>query len=169
MELNVPRFAASRHGPAAILDGPARSQYFSGVALYDRTVEIDRSWLGTEVYLNFGDGTPVTAVERRSGNGMRAMLEGPVREAAVVYVNGKRAGSVWRAPYEIPIGSLLQSGQNTLRVMVANLAVNRLTKGPPADYRELNARFGERFQMQDMTDLQPLPSGLLGPIRLIRR
>jgi hypothetical protein len=51
--------------------------------------------------------------------------------------------------------------------MVANLAINRLAQGPPADYRELNARFGERFQMQDMTNLQPLPSGLLGPIRLI--
>jgi hypothetical protein len=123
--------------------------------------------LAAEVYLNFGEGTPVTTVERRSGNGMRAMLEGLVREAAVVYLNAKRAASVWRPPYEIAVGSLLHPGKNTLRVMLANLAINRLAQGPPADYRELNARFGERFQMQDMTNLQPLPSGLLGPIRLI--
>ena len=147
-------------------DVPDR-KYFSGVAAYQRMVDIDKSMLAAEVYLNFGEGTPVTTVEQRSGNGMRAMLEGPVREVAVVYIDGKRAGSVWRPPYEIAVGSLLQPGKNTLRVMVANLAINRLAQGPPADYRELNARFGERFQMQDMTNLQPLPSGLLGPIRLI--
>ena len=146
-------------------------KYFSGEAAYERTVDIDRSWpaAGREVYLNFGEGTPVTTVERRSGNGMRATLDGPVREAAVVYVNGKRAGSVWRPPYEIPVSELLHAGQNTLRVIVANLAINGLAKGPPANYRELNARFGERFQPQDLANLQPLPSGLLGPIRLIPR
>ena len=149
-------------------DQPDR-KYFSGVATYERTVDFDRSLLvpGREVYLNLGEGTPVTTVERRSGNGMRAMLEGPVREAAMVYVNGKLAGSVWRPPYEIPVGHLLRPGQNSLRIMVANLAINGLAKGPPANYRELNARFGERFQAQDMANLQPLPSGLLGPIRLI--
>nr|AEQ20323.1 glycosyl hydrolase family 2 protein [uncultured bacterium CSLG10] len=146
-------------------------KYFSGSAAYERTVDIDRSLLaaGREVYLNFGEGTPVTTVGRRSGNGMRAMLEGPVREAAVVYVNGKRAGSVWRPPYEISVRDLLHAGQNTLRVVVANLAINQLAKGPLPDYRELNARFGERFQPQDMANLQPVPSGLLGPIRLIPR
>ena len=28
-------------------------------------------------------------------NGMQAWLDAPVREAAVVYINGQRAGSVW--------------------------------------------------------------------------
>lgn len=146
-------------------------KYFSGEVAYERTVDIYRSLLaaGREVYLNFGEGTPVTTAERRSGNGMRAMLEGPVWEAAVVYLNGKRAGSVWRPPYEIPVRDLLHAGQNTLRVVVANLAINGLAKAPPADYRDLNARFGERFQPQDMANLQPLPSGLLGPIRLLPR
>ena len=37
----------------------------------------------------------------RAGTGMRAMLDGPVRDAAVVYVNGKRAGAVWCAPFEV--------------------------------------------------------------------
>ena len=85
----------------------------------------------------------------------------------MVFVNGKLAGSVWQPPYEIPVGHLLQPGKNSLRVMVANLAINGLAKGPPANYQELTARFGERFQAQDMANLQPLPSGLLGPIRLI--
>jgi len=151
-------------------DLPNRN-YFSGAASYERTVDIDKALLaaGREVYLDFGEGTPVTAVERRSGNGMRAMLEGPIREAAIVYVNGKPAGSVWRPPYQVSVSGFLHAGQNTLRVVVANLAINGLAKGPPPNYRELNARFGERFQPQDMANLQPLPSGLLGPIRLISR
>lgn len=77
--------------------------------------------------------------------------------------------SLGRSSTRIAFSSLLQAGQNTLRVVVANLAINRLAQGPPADYRELTARFGERFQAQDMANLQPLPSGLLGPIRLIPR
>jgi hypothetical protein len=134
-------------------------------------VTIDRSILaaGRAVYLNFGEGVPVNPTGRRAANGMRAMLEGPVREAAVVYVNGKIAGSVWRPPYEIPVGSLLQPGTNTLRVVVANLALNKLAEGPRPDYKELNARFGERFQPQDTQDIEALPSGLFGPIRLIPR
>jgi hypothetical protein len=146
-------------------------KYFSGLAAYEKTINVDRTLLapGREVYLNFGEGTPVTTVERRSGNGMRAMLEGPVREAAMVYVNGKLVGSVWKPPYEIQVGDLLRPGQNSLRIMVANLAINGLAKGPPVNYQALNARFGERFQPQDMANLQPLPSGLLGPIRLIPR
>jgi hypothetical protein len=143
-------------------------KYFSGTATYEKTVTLDRPQLaaGREVFLNFGEGTPSEKAEQRSGNGMRAMLDGPVREAALVYVNGKLEGSVWRPPYEISIGNLLHTGQNTLRVLVGNLAINRLAKGPLPDYRELNARFGERFQPQDMANLKPLPSGLLGPVRL---
>ena len=34
------------------------------------------------------------------------------------------------------------------------------------DYRLLNDRYGERFVPQGMDNLQPLPSGLLGGLRL---
>lgn len=146
-------------------------KYFSGQATYEKTVTIDPSLISSRraLYLNFGEGTPVTVQERRSGSGMRAMLESPVREAAVVYVNGKPAGSVWRPPYEIDVSGLLRAGENTIRVVVANLAINLLAKGPLPDYKALNAKYGERFQAQDVTNLQPLPSGLLGPVRLIAR
>jgi lysophospholipase L1-like esterase len=35
------------------------------------------------------------------------------------------------------------------------------------DYRLLNLRYGTRFEPQDMDKIQPIPSGLLGPVRLI--
>jgi hypothetical protein len=146
-------------------------RYFSGTAVYEKTVTLTRSQLtsGRELYLNFGEGTPIASAERRSGNGMRAMLDGPVREAAVVYINGKLAGSVWHPPYEVSVGGLLLPGDNKVRVVVANLAINQMAKGPSRDYKDLTARFGERFQQQDMANLQPLPSGLLGPIRILTR
>ena len=145
------------------------TKYFSGVATYEKEVTVPE-WKGRQVYLNFGEGTPVAAApEQRTGNGMRAMLESPVREAAVVYVNGKRVGSVWVPPFEIDVSSLLHAGKNTLRIDVANTAINLLAKGPLPDYSALNAKYGERFQPQDMDNLQPPPSGLVGSVRLVAR
>jgi len=146
-------------------------QYFSGLATYEKTVDLASSWVNPSrtVYLNFGEGTPVTREEHRTGNGMRALLDAPVREAALVYVNDKPAGSVWRPPYEVEISGLLHEGQNAIRVVVGNLAINRLAAGPLPDYRALNARYGVRFEPQDMDHLKPLPAGLLGPIRLVAR
>jgi hypothetical protein len=146
-------------------------KYFSGSVIYERsfstTAMLDAR--GLHVYLNFGEGTPVTTEERRAGNGMRAMLENPVREAAVVYINGKRAGSIWCPPYELNITPFVHPGENQLRIEVANTALNAMAKGPLPDYKALNAKYGERFQAQDMDKVQPLPAGLLGPVRLIVR
>jgi hypothetical protein len=149
----------------------AARKYFSGRATYEKTVTIDQAMARSKrpLFLNFGEGTPVSAQERRSASGMRAMLESPVRECAVVYVNGKLAGSVWRPPYEVEVSGLLHAGENTIRVVVANLAINEMAKGPLPDYKALIAKYGDRFQDQDMRNLEPLPSGLLGPVRLMAK
>ena len=147
------------------------TKYFSGQATYETTIAVPPAMLasGHALYLSFGEPTPVTAQGRYAGPGMRAMLESPVREAAVVFINGARAGPVWRPPYEIEIGPLLHAGENTVRITVANTAINELAKGPLPDYGALNAKYGERFRPQDMSNIQPLPSGLLGPVQLVAR
>ena len=142
-------------------------KFYSGTAIYESTVNVPA--VKGALYLNLGQGTPVDAVERRSGNGMRAMFESPVREAAKVWINDKYAGSVWSAPYEVYIGGLLQPGQNKIRIEVANLALNELAKGPLPDYKALNAKYGERFQPQDLQNLQPVPAGLLEPVKIISK
>jgi hypothetical protein len=109
---------------------------------------------GRAIRIDFGEGTPATVQERRSGNGMRAMLESPVREAAVVTVNGRPAGSVWRPPYELDVTGLLRPGENTIRVVATNLAINELAHQALSDYRALIQKYGDRFQDQDMTNLQ---------------
>lgn len=142
------------------------TKYFSGRAAYERTVTITQSTAGP-LRLTFGEGTPVDpSSERRAANGMRAWLESPVREAAAVYVNDRLAGTVWHPPYELNVTGLLHPGENKIRIVVANLAINIMARGPLPDYKLLNSRYGERFQPQDLVNLQPLPSGLLGPIRL---
>ena len=97
---------------------------------------------------------------------LRAFLEGPLREAAEVYVNGKRTGVVWHPPYTIELRSFLKAGTNELRIVVGNTAINSLAGGALPDYRLLNDRYGERFVPQGMDNLQPLPSGLLGGLWL---
>jgi hypothetical protein len=100
-------------------------------------------------------------------NGMRTWLDGPIRDAAVVYINDKRAGSVWCPPYVLDVTNFMQAGRNKIRIEVANTAMNYMAGHSLPDYKLLNLRFGERFQPQDMDKIQPLPSGLLGPIQLV--
>jgi hypothetical protein len=143
------------------------TRYFSGTATYEKevTVPADFPPTGMGARLDFGEGKAETEQPLRSG--MQAWLDAPVREAAVVYVNGSRVGSVWCPPYSLEVGDFLRRGNNQIRIVVANLAVNYMAGRRPPDYRLLNLRYGERFQAQDMDKVQPVPSGLLGPIRLI--
>lgn len=140
------------------------TRFYSGVATYKRNVDIKA--LGARYFLSFGAGTAVPFTKQR---GSRAWLESPVREAAEVFVNGQRVGSVWTPPYEIEITPHLTAGSNDLQVRVGNLAINTLAGRAAPDYRLLNLRFGERFQPQDMENLQPLPAGLIGtsPITVV--
>jgi len=79
------------------------------------------------------------------------------------------AGSVWKPPYEVDVTRLLHAGANTIRVVVANLAINRLAGTSLPNYRLLNVLYGERFQEQDMKNVQPVPCGMLGPVTLTAR
>lgn len=142
-------------------DDPAK-KFFSGAATYEKTVTIPT---GGAFTLSFGEGTPIPEKQRR--NGTQAWLDSPVREAAVVYINGQRAGSIWCPPYELPIN--LKRGENQIRVVVGNLALNAMAGKPLPDYTALIAKFGDRFQPQDMNEVKPEPAGLLGPITLTAR
>lgn len=139
----------------------ASTTFFSGGAVYSRDVDISAADLaGKSVRLNLGEGTP-SADSGVKGPGMLAHLDAPVRDAAEVFVNGRRAGAIWCAPFELEIAPFLKPGANRLEVRVYNTAINLLAARPPEDYGALNARFGERFKPQNMDNLKPLPSGLL--------
>jgi hypothetical protein len=144
------------------------TRFYSGEALYERDFDLPRSYLrsGTKLCLEFGPGTPVT--EKPQSDGMRAWLDSPIREAALVYVNGALAGSVWHPPYRLDITTLLTPGHNHLKLTVGNLALNTLAGRSAPDYQLLNSRYGERFTPQPgMQSLRPHPAGLLGPVELL--
>ena len=52
---------------------------------------------------------------------------GKVCDVAEVYLNGKSAGILWKAPYKLNITELVQTGENNLKIEVVNQWVNRLT------------------------------------------
>jgi hypothetical protein len=142
------------------------TRYFSGVATYEKSFAVSEDYLhpGMEIRLDFGEGQPIEP--RALRNGSQTWLEPPVREAAVVYLNGERVGSVWAPPYRVKLTGKLKRGENHLRIVVGNTALNHLSGRKLPDYKLLNLRYGERFQAQDMDKVQPLASGLTGAIRL---
>jgi hypothetical protein len=147
----------------------AATRFYSGTATYEKEITIPAAWLrpGRTAQLEFGVGQAVPEQSRK--NGMRAWLDAPIRDAAVVYINDQRAGAVWCPPYALNVSKLLQPGTNRVRIVVGNTAINHLAGTKLPDYKELHQKYGERFQPQDMENLQPLPSGLLGPVRLVGR
>jgi hypothetical protein len=68
---------------------------------------------------------------------------GKVYEVAEVWLNGKRVGVSWYRPYRVDITGHLKQGRNELRVDVANILKNYLSK--------------EEYSH---------PSGLLGPVKI---
>lgn len=146
-----------------------KTLYYSGVAGYQRTLMLAGDELHDgRLVLNFGRGTPLARPAQRQSMGTRAWFEPPIRVAAVVYVNGVRAGALWHPPYRLDVTRLLKPGVNQIEVRVANTAINEMAGKSLPDYRLLWMRFGRRFEPQDMKLVHPLPSGLLGNVTLER-
>ncbi len=147
---------------------PGRS-FYSGTVTYEKTVKIGADELrpGQAVDLDFGVGTPVEKPVPLTTPNMRAYLESPVREAAQVFVNGKAAGYVWHPPYRVDLSPYLKAGENELKIVVGNTAINELAGTSLPNYRLLYDRYGVEFIPQGMENLQPLPSGILGGVTLV--
>ena len=157
--------------PHSWAEDPARRHY-SGTVTYARRVPPGFRKPGDRVFLDFGEAKaigpePLPGGTLR-GNSFAALVAPPIREAATVFVNGRRAGSVWAPPYRVDLTALLSDGANEIRIDVYNTAINRLAEGghlPDTD--ALVERFGQRFRLQDLEGLRPLPSGILSVPRIV--
>ena len=152
-------------------ESPA-TKNFSGVATYEKTVTVAQEMLkqGLSLVFSFGNATvPQPGGGGKEGMGYKTALETPVRDAAILYINGQRIGSVWAPPYSIDVTGRLKAGENKIRIEVANLAMNYMAgiKLPNYNYDGVAKQFGNRFQPQNLDLVQVLPAGLLGPIKLI--
>lgn len=146
-----------------------QTKYFSGRASYEKNVELPAALFGQgkKILLDFGPGTPLPV--QKMANGMRAWLDPPMREAVYVEINGTNVGAVWHPPFQIDVTRVLKPGRNNFNLIVANTAINGLAGSSLPDYKLLTLRYGSRFQPQDMDNLQPLPSGLLGTVTLVSK
>jgi hypothetical protein len=90
-------------------------KYFSGTAVYSRTIDVPSALLapGQLVYLDLG----------------------VVKNIAAVRLNGKSVGVLWKPPFRLQVGRALKPGANRLEIEVTNLWRNRLIgdEQAPAD------------------------------------
>lgn len=140
-----------------------------------RTVEL-KSWteLGNAEAQRFA-GTARYRVEFDLPSGVRAddwLLDlGDVRETARVRLNGTDAGTAWSLPFQLRVGPLLRAGRNVLEIDVTNLAANRIRDLDQLGtnwkiMREINY-VDIRYKPFDASKWALVPSGLLGPVRLV--
>jgi hypothetical protein len=89
---------------------------------------------------------------------------GVVKEVAVVKINGKEAGVLWKEPYRLDITTLAQAGENQLEISVTNTWNNRLVgdRSPDSGERVTRTNLSGKFSASSPL----LPSGLIGPVML---
>lgn len=119
-------------------------KYFSGTAIYKTTVTIDSTQLATSA---------------------RIFIDlGVVKNIADLSINGTPACVLWKAPFRTAdIKPLLKEGDNLLEIKITNVWRNRMIGDvQPGEKHPVTAI--RRFYKS--TD-KLLPSGLLGPVRII--
>jgi hypothetical protein len=158
----------SKADASTVWTNDATEKFYSGEVRYRASFQAPAAKSGEHFVLRFADGKPLPNTQPPNTNGLRAWYDAPIREAAIVYLNGKRVGSLWHPPYELDLTKLMHDGENTIEIRVYNTAINELAGQPPRNYTALKAKYGDRFQMQDMDNLQPVPSGIFGPVRIVR-
>ncbi len=138
-------------GPAsvqfdALVSWPSRAEpgikYYSGTAIYRKDFEMPAGQTNESVLLDLGN----------------------VRELAEVKVNGQSCGIVWAPPFRVDVTRALKPGVNHLEVEVVNFWPNRII----GDQFLPEAERLTRTNIRQLTRRSPLmPSGLMGPVRLM--
>jgi hypothetical protein len=143
---------------------PSR-QYYSGGATY--TSSLDLTAVDRRMWIDFGECTVQDDGSNEHGlvgPSYRATVRGPVGEVAQVLVNGIDCGLAWAPPYRVDITQALRSGSNKIEIIVYNTAANALAadKHITRLAADSEARYGRRFQMQDLDRaMESVRSGML--------
>ena len=94
---------------------------------------------------------------------------GEVRYSANVRLNGQRLGErAWR-PFRWPVGKALKAGANLLEIEVTNTAANELAGSPErlAEIEKQGWLKNSYSRIYLKFDAEMVPSGLMGPVRLV--
>jgi hypothetical protein len=120
-------------------------KYFSGAGTYTKTIQAPQEWFkgGAHLIIDLGE----------------------VKNLAEVSVNGKALGIVWKPPYRVDVTSTLKPGANTVEIKVTNPWVNRIIGDRQSKATKTYTFTSPKFYKAGS---QLVPSGLLGPVRIIR-
>ena len=120
-------------------------KYFSGTASYTKTIQARAEWFKPRARLWIDLGT--------------------VKNLAEVSVNRKNLGIVWKAPYQVDATGALKPGTNRVEIKVTNGWANRIIGDRQPGVTKTYTFTSPKFYKAD-APLQP--SGLLGPVRVLR-
>ncbi|QRM29208.1 glycosyl hydrolase [Microvirga sp. VF16] len=153
--------------------GDSDMRHYSGPVRYRTIVDWSQARAaGDRIVLDFGDVAPsereMVGGAPLRGKSYAALVSTPIRDAATIYVNGKRIGSLWAPPFRIDVTNAWVEGSNEIVVEVYNTAINLLSEGGRLpDVAALTERYGQRARIQDMDSISPLPSGILSVPRIV--
>lgn len=96
---------------------------------------------------------------------------GDVRETARVRINGREVQTLWAVPYECRVGAYLKPGKNRVDIEVTNLPANRIADLDRQhviwrNFKDVNLVKID-YSKSNYENWKPMPSGLLGPVKLI--
>lgn len=154
------------------LTGPWDVRFVSGGPMLPapRTVAALGDWCGwDEVCADFSGTVCYRRVFSVPDPGAPWSIElGEVLHSARVRVNGIDAGTLAARPWRLPLPPLQAEG-NVLEVFVTNLDANRLAAMDRAGVPWRRFFFVDAaYRPFDASGWPPLPSGLMGPVRLVR-
>jgi hypothetical protein len=119
-------------------------KYFSGTGTYTKTIQAPANWFkkGAHLWIDLGD----------------------VKNLAEVIVNGKKLGVVWHTPYRVDATVALKPGTNEVTIKVTNAWVNRLIGDQQPGATNYTSADVKPYKASSPL----LPSGLLGPVAVVR-
>lgn len=117
-------------------------KYFSGTATYENALNVPVLAKNSRYWLDLGD----------------------VKNLAEVIVNGQNMGIAWKKPFRLDVTDALKQGGNAIQIKVTNTWVNRLIG-------DAQPGVTNKVTFTTMPFYKPdsplLPSGLLGPVKLM--
>jgi hypothetical protein len=146
-------------GPA--LPSPTQTPVLTSWTEWSGDSEVRRAFSGTARYRITFSKPPGRAEAW-------ALDLGQVRHSARVRLNQQDLGALYARPFRVLIHDALGEGMNELEIEVTNLMANRI-----ADMDRRQAPWRKFFFVNiqyknfDASAWDPLPSGLLGPVRLV--
>lgn len=87
---------------------------------------------------------------------------------AKVKLNGSDLGITWRPPFRVALGQSAKPGINTLEVTAINSWCNRVMADDKLPDNQRVTQTNIRVEKQGRFKWQPEPSGLIGPVRIVR-